>query len=974
METIAEKMATMESEDNREEIWQQVTEEIRFMPRHQIPMLWAALLRRLAVDPPRIPNSDITPAQWLDLCKAQYHELYRCALRDAGLNESANESSGSEKPVVMRGRRPLPAIDGIRRSMELAVGRMTREIERIRNESVAECQKAGNAILASLQAKGVTIDEASKQALHDSLQAAMQMQPHSLDAFRAEMNRVFDEIKATKDDIEAHLDEKTADLQAQLNRIVEASSQEIQAAIARVQQAIQDWGTEMKAANGQLGTQINEALGEQSVLLQFLQTGLASIDNNLTEVNTNINEKHADIMLQQQNYADHNDKLYEKLEFMQIDVETQKKTCDSILAAVQGASPKLFETLNDKIVEVENQCQSILTVMQSADRNLLQNTSQCLSMLQSQSNTSAQLRTELSTIKSELGTLAQEVVNQSKTLQGHMSQLLQLHGAELGLIKSDLQTVQRDLASVTQAVAGAAETAIKSELSALQLGIQADMQNSILALKSGIQADMQALQSGIQADMQSEIGALQQDIRNVLRSEIGALQQDIRNVPTSVAAANLTILDAVRKELNDLKLHVDSTHDLSALKTSVLAEITKLANVQDGALKQLKTDLIKDNDTIRAECEEVHRRITGVFNQTRFSDVEATLARIESKLDRPVKLEDQTAAIIAGIVKDNIQIFLRDELARAPPPQVLSPPRPPTPPPQDLSPPRLPSPPPVERSPTPPLSHFQFDPDKENGTIADITRLRRQTAFSDWIGILAEYDRQDVESVKDMLRHFANYLKQFVAFNTIKPSSISLSSTDGENWFWKTETRNNIAFIHKDILNLLTRATFLATDVLKTGAPSNPVLPVDPIKSGITGITKSIDSQKRIPASLLCLILNRYCEVGDAKDAFEIYTKFPIYFEKVTVKNPHYYKFSANPNVFRFECNLAYYFFAASFASPRENPFDVPPSNPKFVTLANTAYDPDEWFERELTRPADSWFASIASTLSASAREEPGSP
>ena len=62
MDEVAEKLATIELESNPKEIWEQVTREIQRMPNHEIPLLWAALLRRLAVDPPRMKGEGVRSA------------------------------------------------------------------------------------------------------------------------------------------------------------------------------------------------------------------------------------------------------------------------------------------------------------------------------------------------------------------------------------------------------------------------------------------------------------------------------------------------------------------------------------------------------------------------------------------------------------------------------------------------------------------------------------------------------------------------------------------------------------------------------------------------------------------------------------------------------------------------------------------------------------------------------------------------
>jgi len=115
MDDIADKLARIETEENAEEMWKTITSDISRMSPHRVPLLWGALLRNLAREPPAMPQGDITQSQWMAMCQAQYQELYRCALRDAGITDGAlSVSSGGNSASVVRSAESGSDMEGIR--------------------------------------------------------------------------------------------------------------------------------------------------------------------------------------------------------------------------------------------------------------------------------------------------------------------------------------------------------------------------------------------------------------------------------------------------------------------------------------------------------------------------------------------------------------------------------------------------------------------------------------------------------------------------------------------------------------------------------------------------------------------------------------------------------------------------------------------------------------------------------------------
>ena len=55
MDEIVDKLARLESDDNAGQLWKEITEQISVMEQHQVPLLWGAMLMKLASDPPPIP-------------------------------------------------------------------------------------------------------------------------------------------------------------------------------------------------------------------------------------------------------------------------------------------------------------------------------------------------------------------------------------------------------------------------------------------------------------------------------------------------------------------------------------------------------------------------------------------------------------------------------------------------------------------------------------------------------------------------------------------------------------------------------------------------------------------------------------------------------------------------------------------------------------------------------------------------------
>jgi hypothetical protein len=94
MDDLADILTKIHTKENADADWKFITKQIREMPPYRVPQLWGALLQNLARDPPVMPPGYTTSDQWLSMCQAQYHELYRCACKDAGMEVSSVGNSG----------------------------------------------------------------------------------------------------------------------------------------------------------------------------------------------------------------------------------------------------------------------------------------------------------------------------------------------------------------------------------------------------------------------------------------------------------------------------------------------------------------------------------------------------------------------------------------------------------------------------------------------------------------------------------------------------------------------------------------------------------------------------------------------------------------------------------------------------------------------------------------------------------------
>jgi hypothetical protein len=262
--------------------------------------------------------------------------------------------------------------------------------------------------------------------------------------------------------------------------------------------------------------------------------------------------------------------------------------------------------------------------------------------------------------------------------------------------------------------------------------------------------------------------------------------------------------------------------------------------------------------------------------------------------------------------------------------------------------------------------------------------LKNWSEKDKWIGIMGAY--QDINEINNMLRHcvkhlvlhevdtFTSIFGKYKANPPLQAHQVTTEMREGQNWFWKLYS--NEIFISKEILDLLLRKFFLASDIFGQDAKESKALPQDTTESMLNKWKRSVASTKWIPASLLGLILNRYCKLlkGKLDKPKFVYYNFPIFFEKETASAIPYYRFSVRKELFVIECTLAYNFFVSIFPADTACPFETPADPSAVRSLPfGSSWNADEWFEKELT-PADSWFASIASTLSASARGAPGSP
>lgn len=82
--------------------WHDVVCGVQGLSRRQLPELWKHMLQRLAHSPPPICG-DVSADQWVAMCMAQYREVYRCALKDAGVdNESIDVCCSKHGATVGR--------------------------------------------------------------------------------------------------------------------------------------------------------------------------------------------------------------------------------------------------------------------------------------------------------------------------------------------------------------------------------------------------------------------------------------------------------------------------------------------------------------------------------------------------------------------------------------------------------------------------------------------------------------------------------------------------------------------------------------------------------------------------------------------------------------------------------------------------------------------------------------------------------
>ena len=390
-------------------------------------------------------------------------------------------------------------------------------------------------------------------------------------------------------------------------------------------------------------------------------------------------------------------------------------------------------------------------------------------------------------------------------------------------------------------------------------------------------------------------------------------------------------------------------------------------------------------EELTTEIKEFQRQMSAfaslsVFRETH-DNSEKSFTDLKEMKNDGVKVQYQQQIAIANMIKSQLQLFfesgefanvLQAALGAVKAPEA-TPPRQPTPP-------RDPTPPP---EPVPPPIASVFDADKELKAIERLTDMRKKwsketnSTESDWIAILAVYDGHDSNSIRQMLGVLAPTLRivePYMQFYDTENAKLTANKKGkdpdinaGKTWLWVE--RSGTIFINKEILQNILRPPYIAPEAFQSD--ESATLPKDIIRATLATIgNNALTTLKFIPASLLCILITRYCQVINSvknPTAQREMATFRMYYEAVTdQKGREYYKFSASIKQFVFESSLAYYFFKTVVAFPTAN------DTPKTLNIA-AAYNPDEWFEKELT-PADSWFASIASTLSASARGAPASP
>jgi hypothetical protein len=223
-----------------------------------------------------------------------------------------------------------------------------------------------------------------------------------------------------------------------------------------------------------------------------------------------------------------------------------------------------------------------------------------------------------------------------------------------------------------------------------------------------------------------------------------------------------------------------------------------------------------------------------------------------------------------------------------------------------------------------------------------------------WTGILAVSDDQSKDKIHAMLLHAVKYLKIKQSFVQLYEKYTNATHTRipeediGKLWFWVE--RSGMHYVHKDVIKQLTDQNFIATAYVKGNDPELPKI------SAMLQTIQTMSTQI-IPSSVLSMLLNKYSNENSRNDMPTAKVKFTFHkFPLLFSDNGTDMDFSSG---FIFNSMLTTHFFFVDSTG--------------LLLHEKLSWDPDEWFENELAEPA-SWFDSIASTLSASARERPGPP
>jgi len=225
MDEIVDKLARLESDDNAGQLWKEITEQISVMEQHQVPLLWGAMLMKLASDPPPIPVGDISQAQWLDMCKAQYHVLYQCALHDAGRDEQINFSLNCDGKDVVG----APSDENILANATDSMRQMSEAVKEIQALSAA-----GGQVEAAVAASAVKI-EAAVAAKIDKAAAASAENIEAAVAAKIDMAAA-----ASAENIEA--------VAAKIDKAAAASADHIEAVAAKIDMAVAASAAKIEAA------------------------------------------------------------------------------------------------------------------------------------------------------------------------------------------------------------------------------------------------------------------------------------------------------------------------------------------------------------------------------------------------------------------------------------------------------------------------------------------------------------------------------------------------------------------------------------------------------------------------------------------------------------------------------------------------------------------------------------------------------